>query len=237
MVELLAADPRRLQALYLDAERAGAPEIRTLKEDAQSAGVLVQELPAETLAGLCRGAVHQGVAAHVAKFPYVELEDLLRDSKPLLLVLDGVQDPQNVGAAARACWALGGTGLVLPKDRSASITAASEKVASGALAHLRVAQVTNLARALEQLKRKGVWVIGLDVSGKGPVWEQEFNQPVALVVGGEHEGMRQLTRKMCDHVVSVPMAHPKAALNAADAAAVALYEASRQRAQRHPAGG
>jgi 23S rRNA (guanosine2251-2'-O)-methyltransferase len=167
----------------------------------------------------------------VAPFVFSQVSELLEaDGPAMLLVLDEVTDPQNLGAAARAAWALGATGLILPKDRSATVTAAAEKVASGALAHLKVAQVTNLVRALEDLKKKGVWIMGLDVEGKEPIYGKDLTVPVALVVGSEHDGMRRLTKESCDSLVTIPMAHSGAALNAADAAAVALYEVARQRA-------
>lgn len=230
VVALLAADPRRVQCLFVDQARVKQPDITKLLDDAQNAGVRVQKISTDTMGAMARGAVHQGVAVQVVPFRYSELRDLLHVEPPMLLVLDEVQDPQNVGAAARAAWALGGTGLVISKDRSASVTAAAEKVASGAFAHLPVAQVANLSRALEDLKKAGVWIIGLDVEGDADLWDQDFTVPVALVVGGEQSGMRRLTREHCDAVVKIPMAHPAAALNAADAAAVALYEAARQRA-------
>jgi len=227
---LLRADPRRVAKLFVETGRARSGDAGDILRDAEEAGVNVQKVSTEELASLTRGAVHQGVVAQVAPFEFATVDEILRTGDtPLILVLDEVTDPQNVGAAARAAWALGGTGLLLPKDRTATITAAAEKVASGALAHLKVAEVTNLARTLQDLKKRGVWIIGLDVEGKAPLFKQDLTVPVAIVVGSEHDGMRRLTRDMCDAVLTIPMAHDEAALNAADAAAVAFYEAARQR--------
>ena len=228
---LLKADAARVTHVYVEEARARQEDVASVVQDARSMGVRVSMVSGNDLAALSRGNVHQGVLAEVTPFKFSALEDVLTVSGPaLLLVLDGVTDPQNVGAAARAAWALGATGLILPKDRSAGITAATEKVASGALAHIPVAQVVNLTRTLEVLKKKGVWIIGLDVEGDAPVFKQDLTVPVALVIGAEHDGMRRLTREHCDAVVTIPMSHATAALNAADAAAVALYEAARQRA-------
>ncbi|MEW5855298.1 MAG: 23S rRNA (guanosine(2251)-2'-O)-methyltransferase RlmB, partial [Myxococcota bacterium] len=229
---LLKADPQRVKRVVVETDRDDA-ETQAILEQAKDAGIRVQRVRRDELAALTRGSVHQGVVAEVAPFSFVSWEELLTEDKPaLLLVLDEVTDPQNVGAAARAAWALGGTGMIIPKDRSASVTAAAEKVASGALAYLKVAQVTNLARTLEELKERGVWIIGLADDGDVPVWRQDLTDAVALVVGSEGTGMRRLTRELCDAVVSIPMAQAGAALNAADAAAVALYEVSRQRATK-----
>jgi 23S rRNA (guanosine2251-2'-O)-methyltransferase len=230
---LMRADPRRIARLFVEAGRAASPDVAALVEHAEQSGVRVTLVAGDELAFLSKGAVHQGVLAEVAPFQFSDVRALVSEQEPaLLLVLDEVTDPQNLGAAARAAWALGGTGLILPKDRSATVTAAAEKVASGALASLRVAQVTNLSRTLDDLKAKGLWILGLDVGSETPLWKHDLTMPLCLVVGSEATGMRRLTREKCDAVLSIPMAHVGASLNAADAAAVALYEVVRQRKER-----
>jgi 23S rRNA (guanosine2251-2'-O)-methyltransferase len=233
---LVEVDPGRVVRLVVDGGRDKEEPLAEVVALAEEAGVRVQRVGRDEMALMARNAVHQGLLAEVAPFRYAEVEDLVPGEgatgveQPLLLVLDGVTDPQNLGAAARAAWALGACGLILPKDRAAPVTAAAEKVASGALAFLKVASVTNLTRTLTDLKRDGVWVVGLDVDGEAMLHDQDLTVPVALVIGSEDEGMRRLTRETCDVLCRIPMAHDEAVLNAADAAAVALYEARRQRA-------
>ena len=161
-------------------------------------------------------------------FPYVDIEDF--DAAPSLsLVLDGLEDPRNLGAAARAAYALGADLVVVPRDRACAVTASALKASAGALARIPVAQVQNLSRALQQLKDKGAWLVGAEADASMPPWQVDLKSQIVLVVGGEDRGLRRLTREACDHVVSIPMPAPDMSLNAADAATVLLYEALRQR--------
>jgi 23S rRNA (guanosine2251-2'-O)-methyltransferase len=176
------------------------------------------------------GLVHQGFVLTTSGFPYAHVEDALAQGVTLALALDGVEDPRNLGAAARAAHAMGAQLVVVPKDRAAKVTASAHKTAAGALFRLQVARADNLKRALEQMKDAGLWIVGAEADSPTRPWEPDLTTPICLVVGGEDRGLRRLTREACDHVVSIPMAASDVSLNAADAATVLLYEVLRQRA-------
>jgi 23S rRNA (guanosine2251-2'-O)-methyltransferase len=200
-----------------------------LAELARRGGVsvgVVDHVALDLLAG--RGAVHQGAVLQCGPYPYAHIEDLT-EAPPLALVLDGVEDPRNLGAAARAAFALGATLIVIPRDRAASCTASAHKASAGALARIAVARVHNLKRALELLKEKGAWLVGAEADGDHAPWQVDCQGKIAIVVGGEDTGLRRLTREACDHVVAIPMKAADITLNAADAATLLLYEVLRQR--------
>lgn len=220
---VLRSQPARAEKLFVSA--ATDP----LAELARSAGVAVAVLDNEGLDGLAgRGAVHQGVVLKCGPYPYFDI-DALEEAPELTLVLDGVEDPRNLGAAARAAFAMGATLVVIPRDRAASCTASAHKTSAGALARLAVARVPNLKRALEQLKEKGAWLVGAEADGPQAPWQVDLKSKIVLVIGGEDTGLRRLTREACDHIVSIPMQASDISLNAADAATVLLYEVLRQR--------
>jgi len=205
---------------------------RELEDLAGKRRVHVTRSANERVSELTGHAHHQGVALKMAEFPYTELEALLE--KPLaerepLLVLDSIQDPQNLGAILRSACFLGAKGVVIPKDRSASVTATVIKIASGATGYVPVARVTNVARTLMRIKSAGYWVAGLDVRGNKNSYEADFTVPLCLVIGNEQKGIRPLIRRECDMLVQIPAAGPLDSLNAASAATVALYEVLRQR--------
>jgi 23S rRNA (guanosine2251-2'-O)-methyltransferase len=179
------------------------------------------------------GARHQGAIAVMGDYPYVDALDLVDSPQPLLLALDGVTDPQNLGALVRSANVLGAHGVIVPKDRSAQVTPAVVRASAGATEHMRIAQVTNLARTLEQLKENGLWIVGAVAGGEAaaqPPWKVDFRQPTAIAIGAEGTGLRRLTAKICDLHVMIPMARGVGSLNASAAGAVLLYEAARQRA-------
>ncbi|PPK90779.1 23S rRNA (guanosine2251-2'-O)-methyltransferase [Kineococcus xinjiangensis] len=181
------------------------------------------------------GAVHQGLAATVPPYAYAHPEDLLEraaeDVRPLLLVaLDGVTDPRNLGAVVRSVAAFGGHGVVVPERRAAGMTASAWKTSAGAAARVPVARATNLTRALEEYKRQGLFVVGLDADADVDLPDLELaDVPLVLVVGSEGQGLSRLVRQTCDQVVSIPMAAAVESLNAGVAAGVALYEVARRR--------
>jgi 23S rRNA (guanosine2251-2'-O)-methyltransferase len=171
----------------------------------------------------------------VADFRYSELSDLLdvaraSEEPPLIVVLDGVEDPHNLGAVIRSAQALGAHGVVIPKDRAAGVTPVVAKAAAGALERCRVARVTNIARSLEELKEAGVWTVALAADGDRALEAVGLEGPIALVLGSEGEGVRPLVKRSCDFVARIPMKGGFESLNVSASAAVALYEASRQRA-------
>ena len=211
-----------------------------LEELAESKGIPVTRSVRERIVELTGHTHHQGVALSVAEFPYAELETLLE--KPLgdrdpLLILDGIQDPQNLGAILRSACFLGAKGVMIPKDRSATVTAAVLKIAVGAAGYVPVARVTNLARELKRLKSAGYWVAGLEARGSTNLYEADFTVPLCLVIGNEQKGIRPLIRRECDMLAGIPAAGPLDSLNAASAATVALYEVLRQRLIRGDTGG
>jgi len=193
-------------------------------------GVPVQSASPLELDELCGSTSHQGVAAVVGEYAYAELEDMLAAPGPaLLVVLDSVTDAGNLGAIIRSALVLGATGVVLPKDRAAPITPAVVRVSAGATEHLPCARVTNLARALEQLKQAGLWVMGAVERGGQHPSQADLKGPVALVLGSEQKGIRPLVLRGCDVTLTIPSRSPMAALNVAAAATALLYEAARQR--------
>lgn len=174
-------------------------------------------------------SVHQGIGLQVTEFPYVEFSQALSKKPSLCVVLDSVEDPRNLGRAARSAFALGADLLVIPKDRAATVTASAEKASVGTLSRIPVARVTNLNRALEDLQKAGLWIIGTSDQAKLPVWKCDLTKPVALLIGNEEKGLRKQVLEHCDEVVQIPMKSSDMSLNAADAATVLLYETLRQR--------
>lgn len=202
---------------------------------ARSAGVRVERVDAQALDRLARGGVHQGVAAELhptRDYSVAELVAAAAPDVPLLVVLDGVEDPQNVGAIARTVDAAGAHGIVRQARRAAALEGAATKASAGALAVVRVATVVNIARALEELKQAGVWTVGFAGDASETYDAVDFTLPTAIIVGGEGEGLRRLTRDRCDRLVRIPMAGAVDSLNVAVATGVALFEAVRQRRVR-----
>lgn len=235
VLELLRAHPDQVDELLL-AEGGLSPSVAAeLSARARDAQVRCVRAHRERLAVLAEGGVHQGVVARVRSFQYAQLEDLLdaagaSGGHALVVVLDGVQDPQNVGAIVRSAHALGAHGVVVAKDRAAGVTGAAVKASAGALEHCPVAQVVNVARALEELKQAGLWVVAADPEGDRTLWEAPLDGPLALVIGSEGAGVRPGVLKHCDFRARVPMAGQVASLNASASAAILLYEIARQRA-------
>jgi 23S rRNA (guanosine2251-2'-O)-methyltransferase len=233
--ELLRSGAEGLAELWL-AEGGGGrsgpgAEIERL---ARAAGAKVRTAPRARLDRLASTDRHQGVVAVVADYVYREVDDLLevaraRGEAPLLVVLDGVEDPQNLGAIIRSAHALGAHGVVVPRDRAAGITPAAAKASAGAVEHTPVARVTNVAQTVERLKGEGVWSVATDADATTDLQDVDFTGPTALIVGGEGQGVRPLVRRTADHLVRIPMAGKVGSLNASAAAAVCLYEAARQR--------
>ncbi|MEW6328458.1 MAG: 23S rRNA (guanosine(2251)-2'-O)-methyltransferase RlmB [Thermodesulfobacteriota bacterium] len=200
---------------------------------ARARSVSVQFEKEEALEHIVGHSHHQGIVAYIQEVSYKTLEDILSYAYPatygLILVLDGIVDPQNLGSLIRSGYAAGVQGVVIPKDRSAQVTGTVEKVAAGALTYVPVARVTNIVRALERLKEAGYWVIGTAAEADKTIYETDFKTNVALVIGSEAKGIRPLVRRHCDLMVSIPMLGKVSSLNAAMAGAVILFEIVRQR--------
>ncbi len=205
-----------------------AAKISEVAKVADVAGVPVKKVPRTRIEELARGAAHQGVAARVGPYPYSDLGEILAAPDPLILVLDSVTDPRNLGAVLRAAEGAGASGVVIPKDRVVDVTAAAVKASAGASEHVPVARETNLRRAIDRMKEAGVWVYAAEVGGT-TYTELDLSGSVALVLGSEGRGVRRLVREGCDGAVSIPMLGAVESLNVSVAAAILLYEARRQR--------
>ena len=210
-------------------EVLNASENREVPSLAREQRIPVKDVPRGRIEEtVVAGAVHQGVVARVGPYPYSGLEEILSSPEPLVLVLDGVTDPQNLGAVLRVADGAGAGGVVIPKDRAAGVTAAVVKASAGASEHVRVARETNLRRAIDRMKEAGLWVYAAEAGGTRYT-DIGLSGPVGLVLGSEGKGVRRLVREGCDGTISVPMLGAVSSLNVSVAAAVLLYEAARQR--------
>ena len=205
-----------------------------IASSAKSAGVAVTECDRRKLDAMSATHAHQGVIAVAAAREYCTLEDILDHAAelsqdPFVVVLDGVEDPRNLGAIIRCAECAGAHGVVLPKHRSAGLTAAADKTSAGAAEHMLVARVPNLAAALQTMKNRGLWIYGAEAGGGSPLWKTDMKGPICLVIGSEGAGMSRLVREACDFVMDIPLMGQVNSLNASAAAAVLLYEIVRQR--------
>ena len=235
--ELVQSRPKDVNVVYLAAGDTGAA-LKDLYALCRGRGIEVEERERSQLDALAgEGARHQGAVAITGEYAYGDLDELLdeldeRKLVPLLVVLDGVQDPRNLGAIVRSAHALGAHGVVVGKDRAAPVTPAAVKASAGATEHLPVVRVTNLSRALETLKERGVWTVGAVVREALAPSSVDLAAPTALVLGAEARGLRPLVERGCDHKVQIPMVGRVASLNVSVAAGILLYEAVRQRRAR-----
>lgn len=227
----LRADPKSITEILLDTRRADA-RAQGLLDMAKDRGVRVLRVDDGRLAGMAPGVQHQGVVAAIDQQGSREsLEDLLDriGVPPVLLVLDGVTDPRNLGACLRVADAAGVHAVIVPRDRAAGINATVSKVASGAAESLPYYMVTNLARTLDDLKDRNIWIVGTDAGAPADLYGSELPDAVAWVLGAEGEGMRRLTRERCDILVRIPMLGQVHSLNVSVAAGVCLFESARRR--------
>jgi 23S rRNA (guanosine2251-2'-O)-methyltransferase len=225
--------PERLLELWI-AQPRDDMRVRELKDRAEKAGVRVQTASADALSKMVGDVVHQGAVAAMRPLKAWDDHDLTDALSrltvdPLLLILDGVTDPHNLGACLRTADAAGAHAVVIPKDRAAAVDGVVRKVAAGAAEFVPVASVTNLARTLDLLKERGIWVVGTDGDAPQPLYSADLKRPLAMVLGAEGSGMRRLTRERCDFLVRIPMAGHVQSLNVSVAAGIALFEALRQR--------
>jgi 23S rRNA (guanosine2251-2'-O)-methyltransferase len=227
----LRADPASVVEIFLDETRNDARG-KDLVAAAQRSNVRLMRVPTRRLDGFYGGGRHQGVVARVeVKRVSDTLDEMLEGiESPLLLVLDGVTDPHNLGACLRVANAAGAHAVIAPKDRAAGITPAVSKVASGAAEATPYIMVTNLARTLAELKDRNIWIVGADARAETTLYESNIPEAVAWVLGAEGEGMRRLTRESCDLLVRIPMRGEVESLNVAVAAGVVLFESARRRA-------
>jgi len=226
--EALRHTPDRVKSLLLD--RGNRNALADLAREAENAGISAQWVDRRELERLAKTPKHQGVVAMADDFAYASVKDFLvksTDKRRVVVAIDGVTDPHNLGACLRACGAFGVDLVVIPKDRSAAVNATVAKTAAGATEAVPVARETNLARALDLLKKDGFWIFGLDMKGEAPLSEQDLSGDVALVLGSEGSGLRRLTAESCDRLLRLPNPGPIDSLNVSQACAVALYEVFR----------
>ena len=204
--------------------------VEELIQLARSRGIPVRFAPAVALDRAAGTSQHQNVVALCAAKAYDDLDSVVSASPhPLIMVLDGVEDPANLGAVARTAVAAGADGIVVPERRAARLTPTVARIAAGALEHLKVARVTNVTRSLNELKERNIWVFGFEASARKSYLDLDYTTGCALVLGGEGEGLHRLVRDTCDDLARIPLYGPVESLNVSVAAAVVLYEAARQR--------
>ncbi|WP_138500012.1 23S rRNA (guanosine(2251)-2'-O)-methyltransferase RlmB [Nostoc sp. PA-18-2419] len=224
---------RGLNRIWITSRLRYDPNFHHLLLQAKENGTVIDEVEPKRLDQITNNSNHQGVAAQIAPYTYIELPDLIEQAKSVtdavIVVADGITDPHNLGAIIRTAEAIGAQGLVIPQRRASGITSTVVKVAAGALENFSVARVVNLSRALEELKTAGFWIYGTAATGSEPLHTVNFSGPIVLVIGSEGEGLSMLTQRSCDVLVSIPLQGKTPSLNASVAAGMALYEIYRQR--------
>jgi 23S rRNA (guanosine2251-2'-O)-methyltransferase len=229
--EAVKSRGRTMEYVAIARERHDA-RVQTVIDAARSAGVAVRFLPRDQLDRLAGTSQHQGIAAQVAARGYADVSDILeqrRGEKAFVLVLDGIEDPHNLGAVIRTADAAGVDGVIIPERRAVGLNATVAKASAGASEHMAVARVTNIARTVDELKQHNVWTVGLDERGAQSYDTIDYATDCALVLGAEGHGLHDLARKKCDFLVSIPMQGHVPSLNVSVAAAIVMYEVVRQR--------
>lgn len=230
VMEAIKAGRAMHKLLIVSGEREGS--ILKIIEMAKGQGIPIQEVDRKKLEQTVPGQNHQGVAAQVAAYEYAELEDVLdanaEKEVQIVVLLDGLEDPHNLGSILRSAHAAGAVAVVIPKRRSVGLTATVAKTSAGAIEHIPVCRVSNLSQTVEQLQKRGFWSAAADASGTASLYETDLRGKLALVVGSEGEGVGRLLRERCDYVLSIPMVGNMSSLNASVAAGVILYEVLRQ---------
>ncbi|HHF3067739.1 TPA: 23S rRNA (guanosine(2251)-2'-O)-methyltransferase RlmB [Vibrio diabolicus] len=229
---VLEREPERFIEAYVLKGRQD-DRLMPILNDLQVCGVSIQQMTRKTLDDKARGANHQGIIARVKPAKQLnenDIDDILAQHKsPLLLVLDGVTDPHNLGACLRNADAAGAAAIIVPKDRSAPMNATVSKVACGAAEVVPLIRVTNLARTMRTLQEKGIWFVGTAGEATHDIYQAKLTGPLAIVMGAEGDGMRRLTRETCDDLIKIPMAGSVSSLNVSVASGICLFEAVRQR--------
>ena len=225
---------RPIQRVLIAEQRKSDRDILEIIRLARQGGVEIRMASRDALNREAPNAVHQGVVASAAAREYATLEDILqipaqRGQTPLFLILDGVEDPRNLGAVLRTAEATGVHGVIIPERRAVGLTETVAKAAVGALEYIPVVKVVNIVNVIEDLKKAGVWIAAAEANGDMQYWDADFARPTALVLGGEDKGVRRLVREHCDYTLSLPLMGQISSLNVSVAAGVMLYEVLRQR--------
>lgn len=230
VLETLKASPERINKILIQ-QNSGNNKIKEIQALARSHNIPLLYVPKKHLDRSDRH--HQGLLASVAPKEFASVNDLLTETdNPFLVLLDGIEDPHNLGAVIRTGAGAGVDGIIIPERRSAGLTDAVYSVSAGALEYVKVARVKNLARTMDELRNQGIWVIGAEGNGDAPWYDFDFTLPVALVMGSEGQGLHELVRKKCDQVLFLPLTGHISSLNVSAAAAVLMYEVVRQRHTR-----
>jgi 23S rRNA (guanosine2251-2'-O)-methyltransferase len=226
--EALASRRMPIERIHI-AREAHSGKLKEILELARERDVPIRKEERSVLDRMAEGTVHQGVIAITAALSYADFDVLFKPEKPLIVVLDSVEDPHNLGAVIRTAEACNASGILVPERHSAPLSITVVKASAGASAYVPVVRVRNLVNGIDALKGRGLWVVGVDPAGSRNWTEFDYTGPVALVLGGEHRGLRRLVREHCDVLVRLPMLGNIASLNISVAAAVVLYEVVRQR--------
>ncbi|MCI7233987.1 MAG: 23S rRNA (guanosine(2251)-2'-O)-methyltransferase RlmB [Oscillospiraceae bacterium] len=226
---------KAIDTIYVNSDAGGS--IGAITRIAREKGIVIKNVNDQKLTQMCAGASHQGIIASGACAEYVSVEDILNISKkkgtaPFIIICDEIEDPHNLGAIIRTAETAGADGVIIPKRRSAGLTAIVGKASAGAAEHMAIARVPNIPAVLKELKDKGLWVYGAAAGGSNGLWDTDFTGAMALVIGSEGDGIGRLVRENCDFIVNIPMVGKINSLNASAAASVIMYEVLRQRSGR-----
>ena len=228
VIEALKNDSRTIETLYISNNKLEG-SINTIVGMAKEKKIIIKEVDKRKLDSMCDGETHQGVIAKVTPFKYCEVSDILdlareRGEAPFIVILDEVEDPHNLGSIARTAELFGVHGIIIPKRRSASVTATVYKSSVGAIEHVKVAKVTNLNATIDSLKEEGIWVYGADIRAEEYSYEVDYSGPCALIIGNEGRGRSKLTVQKCDKLIKIPMVGKINSLNASVAGGIMMYE-------------
>ena len=231
VAEAIKAYPDRIERICIERGQKN-PRVQEIIKEAQQRHVRTSFEEKSWLDRKAEGARHQGILCYAAEVDTLDSEEILEQAGTpgLLVVLDGIEDPHNLGAILRSAEAAGADGVFLPRHRTAGLSATVAKASAGAVSHIKVARVPNIAQLVESVKKRGYWVVGLDAASDLSIWETDLSGPVVLVVGNEGSGLHRLVREKCDFVVSLPIHGKVSSYNVSVAAGIALYEVLRQRA-------
>ncbi len=231
--EAIKAGRRKIYEIYLAKEKS-SQRLEEIAYAAEPLNIPIRRISSQQLASLTVSTAHQGAAAKVGAYPIADIHDIFqyvesRNTSPFLLLADGIEDTQNLGALIRTALCAGVHGIIIPKDRAASPTPAVSKASAGASEIMRIAQVTNMVSVIQELKDRGLWIMGMDAGAETSVFDTDLSGNLGIVIGSEDKGIRPLVRHHCDALLSIPQAGIFNSLNASAAGAVVMYEAFRQR--------
>jgi 23S rRNA (guanosine2251-2'-O)-methyltransferase len=237
VMEALESSRLQFQKIFISTHKSH-PSIQRIVNLASQRHIPIASTTKEALEQIAHGGLHQNVVGLLEEIPYVDMREILSQwkkmgRKALFLILDGIQDPQNLGSLIRTALGCGAHGIIIPKHRAAKITPTVVKASAGAVAHLPIARVVNIATTVDTLRKEKIWVYGASGEAKDLIYELDLNIDLAIVIGAEGKGIRPLVKKKCDRLFSIPMKGPLASFNASISAGMILYEVMRQRSLSH----